>query len=75
MGIQCVQEMREKITQDRTEKSVSYAKKFESKDNLINYRILLTKIIPNKNQTLREVCFKTGFYPINESVRNVEGIW
>lgn len=62
VGIQCVPEMREKGTQDGTEKSVSYAKKFERKDNLRNYRILLTEIIPNKNQTL-EFCFKTGLLP------------
>lgn len=62
VGIQCVPEMREKSTQDGTEKSVSYAKKFESKDNLINYRILITDIIPNKNQTLK-FCFKTGLLP------------
>ena len=61
VGIQCVPEMKEKSTQNGSEKSVSYAGKFE-KDNLINYRILLTEIIPNKNQTL-EFCFKTGLLP------------
>ena len=61
VGIQCVLEMKEKSTQNGSEKSISYAGKFE-KNNLIKYQILLTEIIPNKNQTL-EFCFKTGSLP------------
>lgn len=64
VGIQCVPELKEKSTQngnDKSLKSVSYAKKFD-KDNLITYRILLNEIIPSKDQTL-EFCFKTGLLP------------
>ena len=61
-GVQCLPDSKDKSTQIGFEKAVSYSKKFEAKKELINYRILLTEIIPNKQQTL-EFCFKTGLLP------------